>query len=325
MMMQERLGDSRGFVHKKLFGLAKTALTVIPNPIQPLLAGSRIFQTVRKVASAVGKGRTLAASLRRRVSGPSTSRRPQPVPAAVLLPGGGPRLISRAPTFRPVKRQVTVRAPAGPIDLIALRARIAARQAREAAQGGPGPTPLGRGVVVRTSTGAQASRPSCPQGFFRDRSGQCREKRALVPDPLEPFIFPGGARPLPRPPKRETPMAVINGEFGAAEQGQFGAGLVPASGAVFTRKCPRGAVLGKDGLCYNKGAISNTQRMWPRGRRPLLTGGEMRCIGIANRAAGKVKRTEKRLVKMGMLPKRVTTRRAQPALPPGHHAHTAHD
>jgi len=60
------------------------------------------------------------------------------------------------------------------------------------------------------------------------------------------------------------------------------------------------------------------------GTRPLLTGGEMRCIRIASRAAGRLKTKTKQLQKMGMLekPRRASVRRA---LAPGHHAHVAHD
>lgn len=103
----------------------------------------------------------------------------------------------------------------------------------------------------------------------------------------------------------------------------MGNGSVPMFEAITRRVCERGMVLGSDGLCYRKGSISNKQREWPRGRRPLLTGGEMRAIGIAAAAAKKLQRSQKRLQAMGMLPKprRSSTRR----LAPGHHTHTAHD
>jgi len=90
-----------------------------------------------------------------------------------------------------------------------------------------------------------------------------------------------------------------------------------------TRICPRGSVLGKDGLCYNKRDIPNSQREWPRGRRPLLTGGEMRCISVAASAAKKLQRKQKQLMAMGLL-KRPASRRAA-RLAPGHHAHVSHD
>jgi len=102
---------------------------------------------------------------------------------------------------------------------------------------------------------------------------------------------------------------------GEAVMGQFGAALVPGRMAVSRAVCIRGMVVGSDGLCYNKSAISNKDRMWPRGRQPLLTGGEMRAISIAARAAGKFERTQKRLQKIGMIKKPSRGRRPAPAHP----------
>lgn len=89
--------------------------------------------------------------------------------------------------------------------------------------------------------------------------------------------------------------------FGDAVVGQFGAGLEPAVYESTTRRCPRGAVLATDGLCYNRRDISNRNRMWPRGRRPLLTGGDMRCITIAARAGRRLETKTKQLRRMGMM------------------------
>jgi len=88
---------------------------------------------------------------------------------------------------------------------------------------------------------------------------------------------------------------------GDAVMGQFGAALEPGVMMIERSVCLPGMQLAKDGLCYNKGAISNSQRMWPRGRRPLLTGGDMRAIGIAARAGSKLDRTTKRLRALGMM------------------------
>jgi len=82
------------------------------------------------------------------------------------------------------------------------------------------------------------------------------------------------------------------------------------------RVCRRGMQLATDGLCYNRGAITNKQREWPRGRRPLLTGGDMRAIGVASRAANKLERTTKRLQGMGMMKKPASRAR-------GRHQHAA--
>jgi len=88
---------------------------------------------------------------------------------------------------------------------------------------------------------------------------------------------------------------------GDAVMGQFGAALQPGVMMIQRSVCLPGMQLAKDGLCYNKGAITNSQRMWPRGRRPLLTGGDMRAIGIAARAGSKLDRTTKRLRALGMM------------------------
>lgn len=93
----------------------------------------------------------------------------------------------------------------------------------------------------------------------------------------------------------------VTGPVGEAVMGRFGAGMVPGAMNISRAVCDRGMQLGIDGLCYNKGQITNSQRMWPRGRRPLLTGGDMRAIGIASRASKKLESTTKRLRSMGMM------------------------
>lgn len=145
----------------------------------------------------------------------------------------------------------------------------------------------------------------CPQGTVPDPQG-----RGICLSPESDIGRRSGAR--------------HPGGFGDAEMGQFGAGLQPAVTTVTVRDCPRGAVLGKDGLCYNKRLIHNADRYWPKGRAPLLTGGEMRCITVASRAAKKLERKEKQLRSMGML-KALPRRSTRKLLAPGHHAHVAHD
>jgi len=90
---------------------------------------------------------------------------------------------------------------------------------------------------------------------------------------------------------------------GEAVMGQYGAGLVPGTRAISRAVCLRGMQLGNDGVCYNKSQISNKQRMWPAGRRPLLTGGDMRAISTAARAGRRLDLTTKRLQKLGMMKK----------------------
>jgi len=90
---------------------------------------------------------------------------------------------------------------------------------------------------------------------------------------------------------------------GDAVMGRYGAALVPGSMVIDKAVCIRGMVLGNDGLCYNKSQVRNSDRMWPRGRRPLLTGGDMRAISTASRAASRLERTTKRLQKIGLMKK----------------------
>jgi len=114
----------------------------------------------------------------------------------------------------------------------------------------------------------------CPPGTVSDSRGFC----------VSP-ISPLGA-------------ATMGGE---AIMGQYGAALVPGSMIVDRAVCLRGMQLGNDGLCYNKSQISNKQRMWPAGRKPLLTGGDMRAISTAARAGRRLDGATKRLRSMGMM------------------------
>jgi len=43
--------------------------------------------------------------------------------------------------------------------------------------------------------------------------------------------------------------------------------------------------------------------MWPKPRRPLLTSGDLNAISKAARAAARMKVQQKRLQKLGLLPK----------------------
>ena len=152
----------------------------------------------------------------------------------------------------------------------------------------------------------------CATGFFMNPQGQCVP---LVTSPGTSFfdkirqLVPGG----------QTGRV----DFGEAVMGQFGAALEPGFRESSTAVCPPGTVLGIDRLCYNKGDLKNKERAWPRGRKPLLTGGEMRCISIAAGAAKRLERKTKQLQSLGMMKKPSTSRRR--ALPSGHHAHVAHD
>jgi len=208
--------------------------------------------------------------------------------------------------------------------------------------GGPGGL-IGGAIGGFVGGGKGAGEGGCPPGFSRDASGNCisskaladfrleRERKKLFPSPFRPVTgtpFSGGA-PLPfitptRPPTGEEGLLL---PFGEAVMGRFGAGLKPAVFSQQRRACPRGSVLGApepDGssLCYNKRDISNKERAWPRGRRPLLTGGEMRAISTASAAAKKLQRKQKQLESLGLLKRPAP--RTRRALPAGHTATLTH-
>ena len=104
-----------------------------------------------------------------------------------------------------------------------------------------------------------------------------------------------------------APVAVGN-----AVMGRYGAALEPGVQMIERSVCLPGMQLGNDGLCYNRGAITNKQRQWPRGRAPLLTGGDMAAISRAARAGAKLDRTTKRLRSLGMMKRLPAPRKATP-------------
>lgn len=165
----------------------------------------------------------------------------------------------------------------------------------------------GGAAAPRQLAGAQ-----CPPGFEPDNRGGC----APLPTRPRPGIKPWLERKIPG---GETGMV----PFGDAVMGQYGAAMEPAVRSTDTRVCPRGAVLGTDGLCYNRRDLRNSERAWPRGRRPLLTGGDMRCISIASAAAKKLQRKQKQLESLGMLKKPARRAASQPSrlVVTGKHAH----
>ena len=183
-----------------------------------------------------------------------------------------------ASTVRPPARPVAPRTTTARPSLVGAQGKEFGRELKFGGDGAPArptfrPTP------------AAASRSGtlpCLPGFKRDLGGKCRWVGFGVSE-------------------EEERMLGVPTEVGDAVMGRYGAALEPGSKIINRAVCLRGMTLGDDGLCYNKGAISNKERMWPRGRRPLLTGGDMRAIGIAARAGSKLDRTTKRLRSMGMM------------------------
>ncbi len=181
----------------------------------------------------------------------------------------------------------------------------------------PGPPIPSR--VPALSAAARASRAACPPGFAVDSVGGCHglgpNTGQFIPKPKAPGVFPqalGSRNGARGDGDRRQDQLTLGGD---AELGRFGAGINPAFFSQQTRRCPRGMVLGApeadgESLCYNKRDLSNKERMWPRGRRPLLTGGEMRCISVASSAAKKLQTKQKQLQELGLLKPPPSRRRA---------------
>jgi len=187
-----------------------------------------------------------------------------------------------APTRRP--QTLPVRRPA-PRTLTARPSRFSAEEKEE-----------GRQLKFAANVGAA-------RGFRRFRApGDC-----VIPgmrrDPVtgECKFFLGTKSGRDRDPLETGPGVPV----GDAVMGRFGAALTPGSRIIDRAICLPGMVIAVDGLCYNKKQIRNSERMWPRGRRPLLTGGDMRAISIASRAANRLTRTAVRLQEMGLIKKPV--------------------
>ena len=184
----------------------------------------------------------------------------------------------------------------------------------------------GRSLLGGGRSRSPAARPTAPRTATARVTATSQAQKTLGASLKFPGFGPGGggggfapivpgivptAGPCDFPMVRDSAgrcRTPTSGEFGGeqfgvgdAVMGRYGAALQPGSQIIDRAVCLAGMQLGDDGLCYNKGAITNKQRMWPRGRRPLLTGGDMRAIGIAARAGSKMDRTTKRLRALGMM------------------------
>lgn len=188
--------------------------------------------------------------------------------------------------------------------------------------------PIPGGNIIQGITGVLAGRPTAPRTstarvtvFSEQEKNLGRRLKFTEPGGggfSPPRTFSGGG-PCDFPKVRDANglcRTPTSGEFGGeqfgvgeAVMGRYGAALQPGSMIVDRAVCLRGMQLGDDGLCYNKSQISNKQRMWPAGRRPLLSGGDMSAISTAARAGRRLEGATKRLQRMGMM-KKPAVRRA---------------
>jgi len=133
-------------------------------------------------------------------------------------------------------------------------------------------------------------RPGCPDGFAEDSRGNCV---AIGVDPRNPGTT------VPTPGFRGAVERFLPG--GRTGMMTFGdpsmIGMEPEQIPSMRRECGPGYVLGRNGLCYDKRILPNKMRQWPKGPRPLLTGGEMNTL---RRARGLEKRVTKAAKMFGL-------------------------
>jgi len=185
-------------------------------------------------------------------------------------------------------------------DCVARRRRVASGAMTSLAplpRASLGPTRATRAPVARSVS--IPSIPDIPSAF------PCILPWRIDPDTGDCKIFAGE-----QVGRDDTPI-------GEVVMGRYGAGEMPGNMVVNRAICRPGMVVGDDGVCYNKSQIRNSQREWPRGRRPLLTGGDMRAISVASRAGKRLERTTKRLQKIGLMKKAAPRRISAAAV---HHA-----
>jgi hypothetical protein len=124
----------------------------------------------------------------------------------------------------------------------------------------------------------------CPAGSFRLPTGQCVD------------IQPGG----------DVSGGGVFLTTGEAVNGRYGAGIVPQQQGRMMLHCPPGHVLGKDDVCYSR--LRASDRKWPPGKKPLLTGGDLNAIARASRVAKKFKRKQRDLQRLGLIKRPKTVR-----------------
>ncbi len=191
------------------------------------------------------------------------------------------------------------------------------------------PTPLRPRSVFRPPVRSAAPRAfaagACPPGQRRTSGGTCVRDTRIARVVKTPGLIAFGQRLVPG---GATGLEVEFGQAGQADarageavMGRYGAGLEPIVEARSVSTCLPGMVLGNDDICYNRGQVPNRSRMWPKGRKPLLTGGEMNAITKASRAARRVKATTKKLQGLGLLDKPKARRAAHTPHVPQQHTH----
>jgi len=126
-----------------------------------------------------------------------------------------------------------------------------------------------------------AAKSSCPPGFRANPStGVCEVEGVM--GAVQRFLPGGQTGTLPQMPRS-------NG-YGNAVVGSFGVpALQPAQASSVALRCPPGAVLGKDNLCYQKGSIPAQFRKWRPARKPPISAKDWKALQTADRVKNKAK------------------------------------
>ena len=288
--------ERRNFVHRKLIGEAvKFAAAAVPGGSTALRIGSVLTGGAPRQAGRLGK----AGRKQCRAQGGTVVRTPGQ-PTRCAPPGAaGPSRARRVrpssvPPVNPVRAAVI---QAKPVEPIKAAVHIAPRRTIPPIAPRPSTTPVG----FRPPT----LRPPTTDFAMPIHSRTRRAVTSLVAGGGDGCLIPGQRRDQFGQcsffvGERVGPEDISVGE---PVMGQFGAAYVPGNKIIDRAVCLKGDVVGSDGLCYPKRSIRNKDREWPRGRRPLLTGGDMRAISVAHRAASRLTRTAGRLQDMGLIKK----------------------
>ncbi len=169
---------------------------------------------------------------------------------------------------------------------------------------GGSPAGLPRNFGAGQSQGFR-DRGGCSVGFIR-RDGICQRKTPGITGAVQRFL-PGGSSGF-------DPAAPRFGANGG------GGPYMPSIDVREVRECLPGDVLGRDGFCYSKSDISNKNRAWPKGRKPLGTPGELAALAKAAAFGRRMETTVKRMQKVGVLKKPKPAARKQITSAAQHHA-----
>lgn len=311
--------DRRGFVHKKLLGVAKRVAAPALNIASSFVPGGSIVRGLASRFIAPPPGPSLPT---RSFVAPAVPRPRESVDDTILRMfatsswadiGRAVGMTAAAaknrynrkyrPTHLPPPSRTPSIPPTNPV-------REAVIQAKPQPPMKPAPLPRRRtpqvvpsGIalapVLRSQPMPVHKRILSGLGLTGTGPGPCRPGQRKIGNQCVDFsaAIPGGA-----------PLFTPVGDIGEAVMGRYGAAYVPGSMVVDRAICLAGDVVGDDGLCYPKSSLRNNQRAWPKGRRPLLTGGDMRAISVASRAADRLTRTAVRLQDMGLIKKPVAAR-----------------